>query len=696
MQKNVAGQKIGAQMVSATDGSAFTGSVTVYVTGDAGTQAAGSVGSGACTHEGNGYHTYAPAQAETNYDLIAFTFVGTGAIPATVQLYTKMDANVTTIAGTAQTGRDIGASVLLSSGTGTGQLSLSSGAVLLQAAQTGVTIPTVTTLTNLPAITSNWLTAAGIAASALDGKGNWNVGKTGYTLTATTGLGNQTANLTGNVSGSVGSVTGAVGSVTGAVGSVTAAVTLPTIPANWIAAAGIAASALNGKGDWNVGKTGYALTATTGLGNQTANITGNLSGSVGSVTGAVGSVTGAVGSVTAAVTLPTIPANWITAAGIAADAIGASELAADAASEIGTAVWAASGRDLSTTPPTAAGIADAVWDEILSGHAGVGSTGAALAAAGGSGDPWATALPGSYGAGTAGKIVGDNINAAISSRMATYTQPTGFLATTFPSGTVASTTNITAGTVTAGTVSDKTGYALASAPPTAAAVADAVWDEAQSGHTTTGTFGKYLDAAVSGVSTGGVSAADIADAVWDEAASGHVGAGSFGARVDAAVSSRSSHSAADVWAATTRTLSAGTNIVLAKGTGVTGFTDLDAAGVRTAVGLASANLDTQLSTIDTVVDSILDDTGTAGVVVAAGSKTGYALAAAGLDSIVVETGVNARQALSVIAAATAGVVSGAETSTVVIKGANVATTRITASSLDLDGNRPTIVLSLPT
>lgn len=48
-------------------------------------------------------------------------------------------------------------------------------------------------------------------------------------------------------------------------------------------------------------KTGYSLTATTGLGNQTADITGSLSGSVGSVTGAVGSVTGAVGSVTTAV-----------------------------------------------------------------------------------------------------------------------------------------------------------------------------------------------------------------------------------------------------------------------------------------------------------------------------------------------------------------------------------------------------------
>jgi len=88
MKKNVASQSIGAQMITAADGTAFTGSVTVYVTGDAGTQSVGSVGSGACTHEGNGFHTYAPAQAETNYDHIAFTFIGTGAIPATVQLFT--------------------------------------------------------------------------------------------------------------------------------------------------------------------------------------------------------------------------------------------------------------------------------------------------------------------------------------------------------------------------------------------------------------------------------------------------------------------------------------------------------------------------------------------------------------------------------------------------------------------------------
>ena len=79
-----------------------------------------------------------------------------------------------------------------------------------------------------------------------------------------------TSQAVASVSGSVGSVTGAVGSVTGAVGSVTSAVTVGT----------------------NNDKTGYSLTAGTGLGNQTSNITGNLSGSVGSVTGSVGSIAG--------------------------------------------------------------------------------------------------------------------------------------------------------------------------------------------------------------------------------------------------------------------------------------------------------------------------------------------------------------------------------------------------------------------
>ncbi len=227
MKKNVAGQKIGAQMITAADGSVFTGSVTVYVTGDAGTQAVGSVGSGACTHEGNGYHTYAPAQAETNYDLIAFTFVGTGAVAATVQVYPSFP----------QTGD----SFALIGATGSG----------------------LTTLA----------TAANLATVA------------GYIDTEIADIQSR-------------------------------------LPA--------------------------------------ALVSGRIDASVGA---------------------------------IAASAITAASMAADASAEI----------------------ADAVWDEAIAGHLGAGSTGAALNAAGGAGDPWITPLPGAYSAGQAGKIVGDYLNAAVGS-----------------------------------------------------------------------------------------------------------------------------------------------------------------------------------------------------------------------------------------------------------------------------------------
>lgn len=45
-------------------------------------------------------------------------------------------------------------------------------------------------------------------------------------------------------------------------------------------------------------------------------------------------------------------------------------------------------------------------------------------------------------------LTASNLDTTISSRMASYTQPAGFLAATFPSGTIANTTNITAGIIT--------------------------------------------------------------------------------------------------------------------------------------------------------------------------------------------------------------------------------------------------------
>jgi hypothetical protein len=162
------------------------------------------------------------------------------------------DANMVkagpTGAGTAQTARDLGASVLLSSGTGAGQISLSSGEV------------TPTTAS-----------------------------KTGYALTATTGLGNQTANITGNLSGTVGSVTGAVGSVTGAVGSVTGA----------------------------VGSVTGAVGSVTGaVGSVTGNVGGNVAGSVGSVTGLTAADVGAIKTITDALTAAAAAKLALSALGI--------------------------------------------------------------------------------------------------------------------------------------------------------------------------------------------------------------------------------------------------------------------------------------------------------------------------------------------------------------------------------------------
>lgn len=93
MIRNQSGQVIGAELVNALTGASFAGAVTVYVTGDAGTQAIGSVGGGVATSEGNGYFTYAPSKAETNYTIIAFTFVGSGAVPATIQVFTSVAGN---------------------------------------------------------------------------------------------------------------------------------------------------------------------------------------------------------------------------------------------------------------------------------------------------------------------------------------------------------------------------------------------------------------------------------------------------------------------------------------------------------------------------------------------------------------------------------------------------------------------------
>lgn len=143
-----------------------------------------------------------------------------------------------------------------------------------------------------------------------------------------------------------------------------------------------------------------------------------------------------------------------------------------------------------TSPAT---LVDLVWDEPTAGHTTAGTTGKALIDAGSAGDPWSTALPGAYGAGTAGQIIGDNLNATVSSR-ATQTS-----------------------------VDDlPTNAELATALdalPTAAENADAVWDEAAVGHVGAGTYGLavsdiLVDTAQIGAAGAGLSAIPW-NAAWD-------------------------------------------------------------------------------------------------------------------------------------------------------------------------------------
>jgi hypothetical protein len=106
-------------------------------------------------------------------------------------------------------------------------------------------------------------------------------------------------------------------------------------------------------------KTGYSLTATTGLGNQTANITGTLSGSVGSV---------ATGGITAA----SFAAGAIDATAIASNAIDSATLATDVTARIASAVWDAVRTSYATAGTfgdidTTADVADGVLDEVVEG-----------------------------------------------------------------------------------------------------------------------------------------------------------------------------------------------------------------------------------------------------------------------------------------------------------------------------------------
>ena len=152
--------------------------------------------------------------------------LGTAVTAATAGV---QDVNAKYHGGTSQTGRDIGANVLLSPGTGTGQISLSSGAVTVGTNndKTGYSLSqsfpanfsslaitvggavTAGTVSDKTGYSLSQSFPANFSSLSIDGSGRvlLQPSQTGVTIPTVTSV--------GSVSGSVGSVTGSVGSISG-------------------------------------------------------------------------------------------------------------------------------------------------------------------------------------------------------------------------------------------------------------------------------------------------------------------------------------------------------------------------------------------------------------------------------------------------------------------------------------------------
>jgi len=117
-------------------------------------------------------------------------------------------------------------------------------------------------------------------------------------------------------------------------------------------------------------------------------------------------------------------AEWITATGFSTHSAADVKTALEADGSKIDHVWEMTEDDggtrrlttnaLEQAPSGSGATAQEVWEYDVSSFSTVGYAGTYLKGAGSAGDPWVTALPGSYEAGTAGYILGTNLDEAIS------------------------------------------------------------------------------------------------------------------------------------------------------------------------------------------------------------------------------------------------------------------------------------------
>ena len=274
----------------------------------------------------------------------------------------------------------------------------------------------------------------------------------------------------------------------------------------------------------------------------TGNITGNLVGTVSTVTTNT-DMRGTDSAALAATALST--ATWTAARAGYLDELAAANIPADLDLVLADTneLQTNQGNWLTATgfsTHTAAAAADAVWDELVTGHDGVGKAGAQLwtdvdailADTGTDGVVVAAASKtgyslsdGSITAATIANAAIDNATfaadvgstayatniVALASRKALDEINLDHLAKVAVANNADMTAEVVDGSILSNVISatsdtstfveatDSLEALAGSSAPSAATIADAVWDEVQTGHVIAGTFGKYLDAQVSSV-----------------------------------------------------------------------------------------------------------------------------------------------------------------------------------------------------
>lgn len=230
-------------------------------------------------------------------------------------------------------------------------------------------------------------------------------------------------------------------------------------------------------------------------------------------------------------------------------------------------------------------------------------------------------------------------------------------------------------------LTDKSGFSLSVTPPTAGTIADAVWNEARSGHTSSGTFGQGI-ASVQGNVTGSVATVSNPVTITQTVAANVI-------QIQNTDLTGDDSQIPDGFSYFFNVLAPSLTI-----NDIRDFSDTEIQQIRYRLGLDGAtntpSVDPTLSVsiVDGSITSATFDNSTAFPLTEDSSLANIADAV--LDEVV-ETGWTLRELVRILAAYAAGRTSGSGTTSVAIRDILNTKNRITAS-LDEDGNRVGVTL----